>query len=92
MTGAGDTFTDKTCSTPPQQTAEQTDGCVSVGDPEAVVGVTLRHRLCVESRDDPCSSIDGDGDDSEDQHDQDSADLTMDRSQPVSRAVFISSA
>ena len=45
-------------------------------------------------RDDPCSSIDGDGDgdDSEDQHDQDTADLTMDRSQPVSRAVFISSA
>ena len=43
-------------------------------------------------RDDPCSSIDGDGDDSEDQHDQATADLTMDRSQPVSRTVFISSA
>ena len=41
-------------------------------------------------RDDPCSSLDGDGDDSEDQHDQDTADLMMDPSQPVSRAVFIS--
>ena len=49
VTGAGDTFTDKTCSTPPQQTAEQTDGCPSVGDPEAVVGVILRHHLCVET-------------------------------------------
>ena len=43
-------------------------------------------------RDDPCSSIDDDDDDSEDQHDKDTTDLTMDRSQPVSRTVFISSA
>ena len=32
---------------------------------------------------DPCSSFDDDGDDSEDQHDQDTADLMMDPSQPV---------
>ena len=34
-------------------------------------------------RDDPCSSLDDDGDDSEEQHDQDTADLMMDPSQPV---------
>ena len=33
-------------------------------------------------REDPCSSLDGDGDDSEDQHDQDTADLMMDPSPP----------
>ena len=31
-----------------QQNRQMSD-CLSVGDPEAVVGVILRHRLCVET-------------------------------------------